>query len=180
MMGTKYQSATELLNAAEVHAFTFEKNYHGCAQCVLAPLMEIFPQIQNPVAFKSATGLAGGVGLTVEGSCGGLTGGVMAIGLFYGRELQAIEDPEGSRFVSYRLAARLHERFVEEYGTSICGKIHQQVMGQTYRLNKPDEWDRFIEAGGHSEKCPMVVGKAARWTAEIILAEEADQGRKFN
>ena len=52
-------------------------------------------------------------------------------------------------------------------------------MGQTYRLNKPDEWDQFIEAGGHSEKCPMVVGKAARWAAEIILAEEADQGRKF-
>lgn len=180
MMETKYQSATELLNAVEAYSSKFEKNYHGCAQCVLAALMEIFPQIQNPVAFKSATGLAGGVGLTVEGSCGGLTGGVMGFGLFYGRELHAIEDPEGSRFVSYRLAARLHERFVEEYGTSICGKIHQQVMGQTYRLNKPDEWDRFIEAGGHSEKCPKVVGKAARWAAEIILAEEAEQGREIN
>ncbi len=110
MMETKYQSATELLNAVEAYSSKFEKNYHGCAQCVLAALMEIFPQIQNPVAFKSATGLAGGVGLTVEGSCGGLTGGVMGFGLFYGRELHAIEDPEGSRFVSYRLAARLHER----------------------------------------------------------------------
>ena len=178
-MESKFHSATELLNAVEAHAFAFEEKFHGCAQCVLAALMEVFPQIKSLEAFKSATGLAGGVGLTVEGSCGGLTGGVMGIGLFYGRELQAIEDPEGSRFVSYRLAARLHERFVEEYGTSVCGKIHQQVMGQTYQLNKPDEWDQFIEAGGHSEKCPMVVGKAARWAAEIILAEEADQGRKF-
>ena len=178
-METKYHTSTELLDAVEAYASKFEKNYHGCAQCVLAALMEIFPRIQNPEAFKSATGLAGGVGLTVEGSCGGLTGGVMGIGLFYGRELQAIEDPEGLRFTSYRLAARLHERFVEEYGTSICGKIHKQVLGRTYRLNHSEEWDRFIEAGGHSEKCPLVVGKAARWAAEVILAEEAEQDRKF-
>ena len=52
-------------------------------------------------------------------------------------------------------------------------------MGQTYRLNRPDDWDQFIEAGGHSEKCPMVVGKAARWTAEIIGAEETARGREF-
>ncbi|MCB2148187.1 MAG: C-GCAxxG-C-C family protein [Deltaproteobacteria bacterium] len=177
-MNTKYRSEMELLDAVEANAALFEKNYHGCAQCVLAALMDTFPRIRHPEAFKSATGLAGGVGLSVEGSCGGLTGGVMGISLFYGRELQNIEDPEGDRFVSYRLSARLHERFVKEYGTSICGKIHERVMGQTYRLNHPDEWNGFIEAGGHAEKCPMVVGKAARWAAEIILTEEAARGLK--
>ena len=170
----------ELCDAAEKKAALFEQKHHGCAQCVLAALMEVFPQIRHLDAFKSATGLAGGVGLTVEGSCGGLTGGVMALSLFYGRQLENISDPEGQRFISYRLAARLHDRFVQEYGTSICGKIHQQVMGQTYRLNRPKEWDRFLEAGGHSEKCPQVVGKAARWTTEIIAAEEAIQGRELS
>ena len=178
-MKTKYGSEMELLDDVEAKAAQFERDYHGCAQCALAILMEAFPQISNPEAFKSATGLGGGVGLTVEGSCGGLTGGVMGISLFFGRELQNLQDPEGERFVSYRLAARLHERFIEEYGTAICGKIHQQVMGQTYHLNQPDEWDQFIEAEGHSEKCPMVVGKAARWAAEIIIAEAAAQGRKL-
>lgn len=175
-MKIKYRSEIELLEAVEANAALFEKQYHGCAQCVLAVLMETFPQIRDPEAFKSATGLAGGVGLSVEGSCGGLTGGVMGISLFYGRELQNIMDPDGERFVSYRLSAKLQERFAEEYGTSICGKIHKQVMGETYRLNQPDDWDRFIEAGGHSEKCPMVVGKAARWAAEIILAQAAATG----
>ena len=179
-MKMNYCSEIELLDAVEANAALFEKQYHGCAQCVLGALMETFPLIRHPAAFKSATGLAGGVGLTVEGSCGGLTGGAMALSLFYGRELENIKDPKGRRFVSYRLAAQLHKRFVEEYGTSICGKIHQQVMGQTYRLNRPDEWDQFIEAGGHSVKCPQVVGKAARWTAEIIAAEEADQGRELS
>lgn len=179
-MKINYRSEIELLDTVEANAALFEKQYHGCAQCALAVLMETFPQIRHLDAFKSATGLAGGVGLSVEGSCGGLTGGVMGISLFYGRELDNISDPEGDRFVSYRLAARLHERFVEEYGTSICGKIHQQVMGQTYRLNRPDDWDRFIEAGGHSEKCPQVVGKAARWAAEIIIAEATARGRELS
>lgn len=178
-MKVNYRSEIELLDAVEADAAMFEKQYHGCAQCVLAVLMETFPQIQHPEAFKSATGLAGGVGLSVEGSCGGLTGGVMAISLFYGRELQNISDPEGKRFVSYRLAARLQERFVQEYGSSVCGNIHRQVMGQTYHLNRPDEWDRFIEAGGHAEKCPRVVGKAARWAAEIILEKEAENGHGY-
>ncbi|MFH1982624.1 MAG: C-GCAxxG-C-C family protein [Pseudomonadota bacterium] len=177
-MKTRYRSEMELLDDVEAKAARFEKDYHGCAQCVLAVLMETFPQIRNPEAFKSATGLAGGVGLSVEGSCGGLTGGVMGISLFYGRELQNIKDPDGKRFVSYRLAERLQAQFVAEYGSSICGKIHHQVMGRTYRLTRPDEFKQFIDAGGHSEKCPRVVGKAARWAAEIILAEEAAQGRK--
>lgn len=176
-MQTTHDTTEKLLDTVEARAAGFERDHHGCAQCVLAALMETFPQIKSDEAFKSATGLAGGVGLSVEGSCGGLTGGVMGISLLFGREMQDLADPEGRRFVSYRLAARLQERFAQAYGSSICGKIHQQVMGRTYRLNHPAEWDGFIQAGGHSEKCPAVVGKAARWTAEIILAEMNRDGR---
>ena len=43
--------------------------------------MEIF-DMKEPEAFKAATGLGGGVGLSVQGPCGGLAGGVMAVGLF--------------------------------------------------------------------------------------------------
>ena len=106
------KSKEEILSEAESKGYEFEKKYHGCAQCVLGPLMEIF-DMKEPGAFKAATGLGGGVGLSVQGSCGGLTGGVMAIGLLYGRELGNIADPEGLRFISYRLANKLHERFVQ-------------------------------------------------------------------
>ena len=169
------RSKDEILSEAESKGYDFEKNYHGCAQCVLGPLMEIF-DMKEPEAFKAATGLGGGVGLSVQGSCGGLTGGVMAIGLCYGRELDKIEDPEGLRFISYRLANKLHERFVQEYGSSICKEIHKKVLGKTYHLNNPEEWDAFLAAGGHADKCPGVVGKAARWAAEIILEEEREKG----
>lgn len=76
------------------------------------------------------------------------------------------------RFISYRLANKLHERFVQEYGSSICKEIHKKVLGKTYHLNNPEEWDAFLAAGGHADKCPSVVGKAAKWAAEIILEQE--------
>ena len=160
-----------ILNEAESKGYEFERKYHGCAQCVVGPLMEIF-DMKEPETFKAATGLAGGVGLSVQGTCGGLAGGVMAIGLLYGRRLENIQDPEGLRFISYGLANKLHERFVQEYGSSICKEIHKKVLGKTYHLNNPEEWDAFLAAGGHADKCPSVVGKAARWTAEIILEQE--------
>ncbi len=177
-MNLPYESENELLASVEDSAANFEKKYHGCAQCVLGALMESFPTLRSLDVFKSATGLGGGVGLSVAGSCGGLTGGVMLLSYLYGRDLDNIDDPEEVRFIGYRLANSLHERFVEEYGTSICGEVHKQVMGRTYQLNDPTDWDAFILAGGHTDKCPAVVGKAARWTAEIILAEETAQGRK--
>jgi C_GCAxxG_C_C family probable redox protein len=179
-MNLPYKSENELLVAVEDSAANFEKKYHGCAQCVLGALMESFSDLRSLDVFKSATGLGGGVGLSVAGSCGGLTGGVMFLSSLYGRDLDNIDDPEEVRFIGYRLANSLHERFVEEYGTSICGEIHKQVMGRTYKLNDPKDWDAFVLAGGHTDKCPAVVGKAARWTAEIILAEETAQGRKPN
>jgi C_GCAxxG_C_C family probable redox protein len=165
------KAKAEILNDAEVMGYEFEKKHHGCAQCVLGALMELF-DMKDPNAFKAATGLGGGVGLTIEGSCGGLTGGVMAISMWYGRELDEIADPEGVRFLSYRLANELHERFVREYGSSICKEIHKQVLGKPYRLNRPEEFEAFLAAGGHEEKCPGVVGKAARWAAEIILDQQ--------
>lgn len=161
----------EILNDAEAKGFDFERNHHGCAQCVLGALMELF-DMKQPDAFKAATGLGGGVGLSIEGSCGGLTGGVMAISMCYGRELDKIADPEGVRFISYRLANQLQERFVQEYGGSICKEIHKKVLGRPYRLSRPEEFEAFLAAGGHEEKCPGVVGKAARWAAEIILEQE--------
>ncbi len=174
-----YPTREALLTDVESRAYLFEQQYHGCAQCVLAALMECFPMLLNPEAFKAATGLAGGVGLSTEGSCGGLTGGVMALSLFLGRQLNDLADKEGGRFAAYRMANRLHEQFVATYGSSTCGRIHQKIMGKTFHLNRTEEWNQFIEAGGHSEKCPSVVGMAAKWTAVLLLEAAEAAGKPF-
>lgn len=166
-----FASKKELLGSVYESAHRFEQIYHGCTQCALAALMDTFPEIHNPGAFKAASGLGGGVGLSGEGSCGGLTGGVLAVGLFFGREIDSFDDPEGNRFTSYRVARRLADRFKEEYGSLICKDIQTQVLGRPYRLYDPEEFNAFVKAGGHSTECPKVVGLSARWTAEIMLDE---------
>jgi len=58
----------------------FEKNYHGCAQCVVGAFYEIFSEMKNDHVFRSASGMAAGTGLTTRGQCGALTGAVMVLG----------------------------------------------------------------------------------------------------
>jgi hypothetical protein len=54
----------------------YEKAKTGCSQCVIATLQDIF-DIRNDDILKAATGLAGGCGGTLDGSCGSYSGAIM-------------------------------------------------------------------------------------------------------
>ncbi|MGD2125431.1 MAG: C-GCAxxG-C-C family protein [Desulfobacteraceae bacterium] len=155
--------------------FEFERNYHGCAQCVIGAIYEVFPEMRNEDVFRCANGLAAGTGLTTKGQCGALTGAVMLLSQIYGRELAAIADLERKRFIAYRLGERIVEKFIEQYGTVICGEIQKNLMGRSFYLLDPEHWDAFEKAGGHNNICPSVVGNATKWTAELILEKKEDK-----
>jgi C_GCAxxG_C_C family probable redox protein len=151
-----------------VRGFEFEKNYHGCAQCVIGAIYEIYPELKNPDVFRSACGFAAGTGLSSDGQCGALSGAVMVLSQLYGRELDEMNDPEKKRFVSYRLSEKMVQRYLKEYGSVICGEIQRKLMGRSFYLFDPLQWDEFEQSGGHIEKCPSVVGNATQWTIEIL------------
>ncbi|MCK9229915.1 MAG: C-GCAxxG-C-C family protein [Syntrophales bacterium] len=148
--------------------FEFVKNYQVCAQCVIGALYEVYPEIRNPDVFRSASGLAGGTGLSTKGQCGALAGAVMVLSQLYGRDLENMDDLEKKRFVSYGLADMMVQKFLEEYGTVICGEIQTKLMGRPFFLLDPAQVEEFEKAGGASEKCPSVVGNATQWTIEIL------------
>lgn len=158
------------LNKAYERGFEFEKQYHGCAQCAVGALYEIFPELRNDDIFRAAGGLGGGVGLTCKGHCGALTGGVMVLSQLYGRELSEIADPERKRAVAFELGERMVQKFLDTYGTIICREIHEKVMARPFNLVDPVDKQAFEEAGGHITACPSVVGNGVRWAAEVILA----------
>ena len=72
--------------------------------------------------YKAATGLAGGIGNSGN-TCGAITGGVMAMGMFYGREFTNKEDPEEIQRQTHRMAQALVNRFQQEYGGVTCREI---------------------------------------------------------
>lgn len=157
------------LKKAYEQGFEFETHYHGCAQCAVGALYEVFPELRNDDIFRAASGLGGGVGLTCKGHCGGLTGGVMVLSQLYGRELSHIADPERKRAVAFGLGEKMVQRFLDEYGTIICEEIHEKVMGRPFSLLDPEDKQAFEAAGGHTTACPSVVGNGVRWAAELLL-----------
>lgn len=159
----------QLIGLIEKEAYDNEVSYWGCGQAVLDALQR-YLNLGGVEAFKAASGLAGGVGRMRE-ACGALIGGVMAIGLAYGR---AKFEPGKICFeqADYREAevrsTRFCERFREEFGGHIrC----EDVKAFVRRGDESQGYFRFdtIEAFENHAKCGNVCGPAARFAAEIML-----------
>jgi C_GCAxxG_C_C family probable redox protein len=162
----------EFLKRAYAVGFEFEKKYHGCAQCTIGALYEIFPELRNEGIFRSASGLGAGVGLTGKGHCGGLSGAVMVLSQVYGRELIEIDDPEKKRYAAFHLGRRIVQEFLDQYGTVTCQGIHMKLMGRSFDLWDPKDKASFEESGAHDRICPSVIGNAVQWAAQLIVEKQ--------
>lgn len=151
----------------------YEKRYLGCSQCAMAALQDALG-IRNDDIFKASTTLAGGGCGTGDGSCGAYVACLMVLSSLEGRERDKFDDfskiaPDARAF---RLAREFRDKFIQEYGSVICRNIQTKVLGRPYYIVDPDDWNKFEAAGGHGDKgCPVTVGKAAQWMAELILEE---------
>ena len=150
-------------------AFQYEARLGSCPQCVLAALKETL-NLGDDAVFKASQGLSGGTALSSEGTCGALAGGMLAIGLLVGRTYQEFSEGEKKRLV-FKYTRQLYDRFVKEYGSSLCCGVQKKIFGRSYVLLDKQEYEAFENAGAHVDKCTSVAGNAAKWTAEIILNE---------
>jgi hypothetical protein len=73
---------------------------------------------------RASTALAGGLGCSQQEICGALGGGVLLIGVLYGRTDPAADDAECNR-----LACAYRDRFVGEFGLSRCGELQASGYG---------------------------------------------------
>ena len=149
----------------------YEKTCKGCSQCVVAALQDAF-DMRNDDVFKAATGLAAGCGGSTDGNCGAYSGAIMFLSMLSGRERADFKDLSGKVFINFQLVNKLRDKFIEEYGSVICRNIQTKIFGRPYNLLDPDEFIKFEKAGAHEVHCLEVVGKAARWTADLILSED--------
>jgi C_GCAxxG_C_C family probable redox protein len=102
----------------------------------------------DPYMVRIATGFSGGVGGTHKEMCGALSGGVMLIGALHGRSsLRDHVEP------AYQLASRYRQRFAEEFGTTRCGPLRDQV-----------------HAPGGLGSCSFVAERAARILLDVLAA----------
>jgi hypothetical protein len=173
----KYQglSPQELLDKTYAQGAAYESISGSCSQSTAAALHE-FLEIEDAVV-RAANSSCGGQAITGLGTCGGVIGGTMVLDTFLGRPVEAMSSepskkPDYERLRNAIQTARLLcDRYVQEYGSILCPAIQTKLFGRTYYLPDPDEFQKFLKAGGHSDptKCMHIVGNASKWTMEILL-----------
>jgi len=168
-------SQQDLLDKAYAQGAAYESISGSCSQSTAAALHE-FLEIDDAVV-RAANSSCGGQAITVMGTCGGVVGGTMVLDSFLGRPVEAMSNDSSRKpdremlRDAIRTARLLCDRFVQEYGSILCPAIQAKLFGRTYYLPDPDEFQKFLKAGGHSDpaKCMHIVGNASKWTMEILL-----------
>jgi C_GCAxxG_C_C family probable redox protein len=151
--------------------YEYESKYGACSQCTLLAIMDAL-QVRDSKIFKVAFGFAGGIA-SLSQTCGALAAGVIAISMFYGRDLEHLTtQSEDDKRRCMQLIRDLHDRYLQEYGTIECAQVHKMIFGRSF-----DQWDHaefreFLRLGGHVDKCTKVVGNVASWTVHTIQLEE--------
>ena len=162
------KSKDEILDTAFSAAKQYEMKNGGCPQCTLSGIFDALD------VFKAATGLADGIGLSGNGHCGALSGGVLAISYIFGRDKQDFCDMM-KLVEANMLSKKLLEQFMEKYGTCRCVDLQTSFFGRFFNLYDPDELNAAMEAD-MLERCSTLVGEVARMTTEIILDAQEKEG----
>ncbi|MBQ9942453.1 MAG: C-GCAxxG-C-C family protein [Christensenellaceae bacterium] len=153
--------------------FDHEVNVKGCAQCTLLAVRDVLGVFDENV-FKSATAFSAGMSLCGDSACGGYSGGLMAIGLEYFRDLDdLVTKNKVGQYTSFDLGAQLHDRFCQCYGGVRCTDVHEAIYGQSYVLRNSEEKAAFEAVGAHVDKCTTVVGMAIYMIVKILADKKA-------
>ena len=156
----------EILNKAFELGKKYEQECTGCAQTAVAAIFESLG-IWNEDVFRAASGLADGLGLTGDGSCGALVGSSMVIGYLFGRGREDFKDMY-KPMKSYTLVKKLHDKYVKQYGSCRCFDVQEKTMGRTFNLWNADEMKEAFKAG-MMDNCSTLVGNVAKLATKIIL-----------
>lgn len=91
---------------------------YNCAQSVFYAFCEDL-QVDPDTALKMSAGFGGGIGRKGE-VCGAVTGGIMALGIKYGRGEK--EDPTVAE-VTYAKTRELMNQFASQHGSCLCREL---------------------------------------------------------
>lgn len=159
-----------ILDRAQRRAEEYNLLARNCARSTALALLEEFGMgdMQVIKALSPFPGF-GGTGWM----CGGVTGALVALGLYFGSEDLLDYEATGA---TIRAARAFMPRFQERVGLVLCPDLHRDIVFGRYMdpAASPQNMAAFAEAKGF-EKCGLLPGIGARLAAEIIL-ESMEQG----
>jgi C_GCAxxG_C_C family probable redox protein len=161
----------EILKRVSKKAGDYEEISISCSQGTLAALQEEFKLGGGEAVMLAATFMPGLA--SRKETCGAVIGGLMALGLAFGRDRVHNPEPNTPETMAQVLQARekawrFCEEFKKEFGSTMCGVIRPDIMGRDYNSMDPVERQQFFDDDG-PRKCRVPPEKAARIAAKIIL-----------
>ena len=160
MLANKEQILDRVQRRAEEYNFITKNCARGTALAVMEEFglgnMEIVKALSPFPGF-------GGTGWM----CGGVTGGLIALGLYLGSDDVLDNEAVGATIMAAR---KFMPRFEEEVGSVVCPKIQEDVIFGRYMdpAASPENMEAFAKAKGF-EKCGLLPGIGARLAAEIMI-----------
>jgi C_GCAxxG_C_C family probable redox protein len=164
MLAHKEQILDRVQRRAEEYNFILKNCPKGTALALLEEFglgnMEIIEALSPFPGF-------GGTGWM----CGGVTGGLIALGLYFGSDDPLDDEAVGATIMAAR---KFMPRFEAEAGSVLCPRLHEDVIFGRYMdpAASPENMEAFAQAGGF-EKCGLLPGIGARIAAEIIIESMA-------
>jgi len=154
----------QILDRVELRAQEYNFIARNCAKGTALALLEEFG-LGN---MEIVQGLSPFPGFGGTGwMCGGVTGSLIALGLYFGSEDVLNYEAVGATIMAARKFMTLFE---EKVGAVVCPKIHEDVVFGRYMdpAASPENMEAFAIAKGF-EKCGLLPGIGARIASEIIL-----------
>ncbi len=124
-----------------------------CSEAIVKTIREEFELSVSEEVIRMASGFPAGIG-GAGCICGAVVGGVMALGLFFGRT--APGDDRAKKAMA--LSQELHDRFGKKHKRTCCRVL---TKGMT------------LGSSEHMDQCVALTGEVAEETARIILRESA-------
>jgi len=157
--------------------FENEKTYKGCGQSLFAAVGDVLG-IYDETTFRAATGLSGGLGLIGDAHCSALTGACLIAGILYPSRREFFNGDRESKYQCYDVVQKMHQHYLDQYGSVKCHEIHRNLMGRPFDLRDEVDKVEFEKAGAHEFACTGVVGRASKWVVELIAEKKIEEELK--
>jgi C_GCAxxG_C_C family probable redox protein len=157
-------SKAQILDRVQQRAEEYNLLARNCARSTALAVMEEFG-LGNMEIVKALSPFPGFGG--TGWMCGGVTGALIALGLYFGSDDVQNYEATGATIMAAR---QFMPRFEEKVGAVTCPKIHEDVVFGRYMdpAASPENMAAFAQAQGF-EKCGLLPGIGARLAAEIII-----------
>jgi C_GCAxxG_C_C family probable redox protein len=127
----------------------FRKGEYFCSEAVLTTINNALDQKFPPEIVRMASGFPVGIGKS-KCLCGAVSGGVMALGLAYGRTEPGAPMPD-----SFPKSAALHDYIIKKYGSTCCSVLTM-------------DFEDF-QSQERADHCIQITGEVAAWIMENFI-----------